>query len=570
MLAPYQVPIYRPPLTFAATQQVALQPKLVHLRIFFQPHQRLLGMTVDLSRITNLRDLHLEVLDFMKRQVTLVTHNPNDYILVRGNYLPLEDLGQLQNGLVGYSSQYGIPDGGSLETLAAHQQSIELILITRQQFLAMVSHIKGESERMRQKPLQKFAQQLRDQYAQEEREERGLGNSYAGGCGTWNLGDGNVYDNDDELLVRLEALPPAEREEKKESGLDPKRNIFGERGERLKLAHGSTVVLDDDDEITEIIAPTEASLKKQRRKVFEDENSSSEQSDPDDIEIISDNSNLIKKKRTPEFITVTHLPPLAPETPLIDKIQLSEDEPLTKIRPFRKRLPRGFDTVDDLIDHNKNRYNNSLRTKLHTIQLTGEIPLLGMQRKLDKYYQKKVLTGSDDKPDFEQFDLMRENASSGINSIQSTTNLVIQNELLKESSSMNQAQQNIKDDDFGDIEFKPAINPAGISIMEGESSRSRTPSTITPTFINDERMIMAEIPGDESLNNIDRNYDLNYKPYETRDFDFIRVPKHENLLSIECVDFYEFQRVFNCTRSELIHLSKNYPHQSIYSKGSCT
>ena len=67
---------------------------------------------------------------------------------------------------------------------------------------------------------------------------------------------------------------------------------------------------------------------------------------------------------------------------------------------------------------------------------------------------------------------------------------------------------------------------------------------------------MAEIPADESLNSINRNYDLNYRPYETRDFDFIRIPKEENLLSIDTEGFYEYERVFQCSRPELIHLSK--------------
>ena len=68
---------------------------------------------------------------------------------------------------------------------------------------------------------------------------------------------------------------------------------------------------------------------------------------------------------------------------------------------------------------------------------------------------------------------------------------------------------------------------------------------------------MAEIPGDSALNSIYRNYDLNYRPFETRDLDFVRVPKEENFISIDTVDFFEFERVFNCTRPELLHLSKS-------------
>jgi hypothetical protein len=90
-----------------------------------------------------------------------------------------------------------------------------------------------------------------------------LGNSYAEGCGAWNLGDGNVYDEDNELMMRLEALPPAPKEEVKEPGVDPKRNVFGEKGERLKaLPTGSTVVInDEDDELSEVILPPLSKLR---------------------------------------------------------------------------------------------------------------------------------------------------------------------------------------------------------------------------------------------------------------------------------------------------------------------
>jgi hypothetical protein len=55
---------------------------------------------------------------------------------------------------------------------------------------------------------------------------------------------------------------------------------------------------------------------------------------------------------------------------------------------------------------------------------------------------------------------------------------------------------------------------------------------------------MAEIPGDSSLNSVVRNFDLNYRPYETRDYDFVRVPKEENLISIDTEGFDEYERVF--------------------------
>jgi hypothetical protein len=87
--------------------------------------------------------------------------------------------------------------------------------------------------------------------------------------------------------------------------------------------------------------------------------------------------------------------------------------------------------------------------------------------------------------------------------------------------------------------------------MMSESSK-----TNTPTFIGAESQIIAEIPGDTALNSVTRNYDLNYRPYETRDYDYVRVPKEENLLMIETETFDEFERIFNCTRAELIHFIK--------------
>jgi len=216
----------------------------VTLRIFFQPHQRLFGLTIDMAQITSLMDLHIVVLEYLKNNVTHVHHNPNDYILVKNNYLPLEDIDSLRRSWV---ACHGGPANEFEESDSHH-----LIMITRQQFMTMVTHIKGESERMRMKPLQRFAQQLRDQLAKEDRKARGLSDKYTAGCGYWNLGDGNVPDNDPPAM-RIEPLPP--QEPTREAGLDPKRNIFGARGERLPKTQSVMIDLledDDDDEIMEI------------------------------------------------------------------------------------------------------------------------------------------------------------------------------------------------------------------------------------------------------------------------------------------------------------------------------
>jgi hypothetical protein len=105
-----------------------------------------------------------------------------------------------------------------------------------------------------------------------------------------------------------------------------------------------------------------------------------------------------------------------------------------------------------------------------------------------------------------------------------------------------------------ELEFKPYIpNKASPALGVNFNDSSKTN---TPTFIGAQSQILAEIPGDSALNSVNRNYDLNYRPYETRDFDYVRVPKEENLLQINTDDFYEFERVYNCSRPELIHLIK--------------
>jgi hypothetical protein len=154
--------------------------------------------------------------------------------------------------------------------------------------------------------------------------------------------------------------------------------------------------------------------------VFEDEPSESSSSPPssddDELEIISDNSHK-KRAKQPEFITVTPLP--APGE--------IEKEPITI--PLVRKRSKKFETIDELIEHNKHRHDDALRKKAHTIQLTGQIPTLREKQRLDKYYQDKILTGREDKPDYDEFEMLRENASSGVNSVQTVTNLVIQNEV---------------------------------------------------------------------------------------------------------------------------------------------
>lgn len=105
-------------------------------------------------------------------------------------------------------------------------------------------------------------------------------------------------------------------------------------------------------------------------------------------------------------------------------------------------------------------------------------------------------------------------------------------------------------DGYEDLSFKPNI------AIDQESETSKSKVSDSPSFLGDSKLIMAELPGDSQLNSVARNFDLNYRPYETRDYDYVRIPKEENLLNVDTENFDEFERVYNCTRAELIHLSK--------------
>jgi hypothetical protein len=67
---------------------------------------------------------------------------------------------------------------------------------------------------------------------------------------------------------------------------------------------------------------------------------------------------------------------------------------------------------------------------------------------------------------------------------------------------------------------------------------------------------MNKIPGCDSFTDMSRNMDPDYVPNKRTEYDAMVIPKSENLLSVPTPDFHEFQRVFQCTRAELIHLSK--------------
>lgn len=81
--------------------------------------------------------LHLAVFDYLKRHVTFKETNLNNYILVKNNYLPIENLSELESEECG-------GDGG-------------LILVSKSQFVQMLDHIKLQSERFKMTPTKRFA-----------------------------------------------------------------------------------------------------------------------------------------------------------------------------------------------------------------------------------------------------------------------------------------------------------------------------------------------------------------------------------------------------------------------------
>ena len=147
--------------------------------------------------------------------------------------------------------------------------------------------------------------------------------------------------------------------------------------------------------------------------------------------------------------------------------------------------------------------------------------------------QQKVRKLPNEPPDYVGFEQIRECGSSGVVTNTNCSNLEIQNELLS-------APQKNEDND--------------LKVIFGEQQFDES-SSDSVTLLGDE--VMAEIPNDSNLNSVAKNYDLNYRPNDTLDYDFVRVPKEENLLHVDTEGFFEFQRVFKCTRPELIHLSKS-------------
>ena len=120
--------------------------------------------------------------------------------------------------------------------------------------MTMVSHIKGESDRIRMAPLRRFALTLKDQIVRDQREQEG----FEHGCGVWNLGDGNLPDDDpfggQRMNIVIEQLPPLEPKKEK---IDSQKNIFGSKGELL---------LGIDEDLYSEVAGEPSEAKKLRRK----------------------------------------------------------------------------------------------------------------------------------------------------------------------------------------------------------------------------------------------------------------------------------------------------------------
>ena len=83
--------------------------------------------------------LHEYVFEYLREYITFKEQNMNNYLLVRNNYMPLDSLADLNEST-----------------------SDALILITKNQFTAMVNHIKNESDKLHVTPIRRFAQALKD------------------------------------------------------------------------------------------------------------------------------------------------------------------------------------------------------------------------------------------------------------------------------------------------------------------------------------------------------------------------------------------------------------------------
>ena len=54
-------------------------------------------MNLDRSKIRTVMDLHDQVFEFIKRNVTFKDSSLNNYILVKNNYLPIESVNELED-----------------------------------------------------------------------------------------------------------------------------------------------------------------------------------------------------------------------------------------------------------------------------------------------------------------------------------------------------------------------------------------------------------------------------------------------------------------------------------------
>ena len=212
---------------------------------------------------------------------------------------------------------------------------------------------------------------------------RGIGDGYTAGCGYWNGGDGNVPDEETGMIVRIEPLPPGEAF--KEVGLDPRRNIFGSKGERLAPRGGSDSNLrerstttyrkqesiliddDDDDEIEEVFQSSQIEID-----------------EDDDITIVGDNmcgftsssAKVDPKVKRPEDSDIIKPNPIhITRLPSLEKEQLLFDSSF-----FRNQPPPPPLGVEDIIEKNRQKHLKVVRRKFNSAALTGEILPFSLQQ----------------------------------------------------------------------------------------------------------------------------------------------------------------------------------------------
>ncbi|KEJ82813.1 hypothetical protein OXYTRIMIC_699 [Oxytricha trifallax] len=470
---------------------------ILNLKIFMSTYNRLVSVQIDRNKVQTVLDLHDHVFDYIKRYVTPKENSLNNYILVKNNYLPIESINQLE-------------------------EDDSLILVSKNQFTMMIDHIRYQNDRLKMTPTRRFAQQLRDQYTKDlrERQERER-----------QLAEANYN-------ASLKKHEYVDEEGRKQQDQQYSQNIFRDieiakqviQDEKSKNA-------DNQIDIFENLNFKQKAQPKQNtvQNILDDED--------DEIMIIGDNASptfqnyLSQQESQVSNSTVPNIQ---------EELNKSNSQDARKITP-QMRAQRRKQLIDDKIIENKNKVFKQLHSKISKAKLLGQ----QVEPELRLRYEtlKRSLGINEPLINRAAFEDLRDNASSGQVSYTSCSNLVINNNLMKENSSI--------------------VSQKKLNQIELDKNLYFLEKTHESISLFQDEEVICDIPMEDSLQSLNRNVDKNYAPNERLDYDHLIIPKEENLIEIQTEKFFEFNRVFKCTRPELIYLLKGLAEERHFSLMVC-